>query len=100
MKRKRIKDLAYQRIERLIAIACSNASKDLSLAKRQAEIARRISMRYRVRMPYHIKQLFCKNCKQFIVPGINARVRIGRSNIKAIRITCLECKHVYRKVIK
>ncbi len=89
-----------QRIELLIKNALSIASCDLELAEKVAMIAKRISMKYRIRLPYEIRQLFCKKCKRFIVPGINARVRIGRSSISAIRITCLECNHVYRKIIK
>jgi ribonuclease P protein subunit RPR2 len=50
-------------------------------------------------MPYSIRQLYCKNCKKFIVPGRTARVRVGRSSTRAIRITCLLCGHIYRKVI-
>ncbi|MEM2855913.1 MAG: hypothetical protein QW416_02275 [Candidatus Nitrosocaldaceae archaeon] len=96
----KVKDLATHRIEIIIKNSLESARYDLKLAQMQAMIAKRISMRYRVRLPYEIRQLFCKKCKRFIVPGINARVRIGRSNIKAIRITCLECNHIYRKIIK
>lgn len=96
----KVKDLATHRIEIIIKNSLESARYDLKLAQMQAMIAKRISMRYRVRLPYEIRQLFCKKCKRFIVPGINARVRIGRSNVKAIRITCLECNHIYRKIIK
>jgi|FaiFalFF_MnMetaG_3_1042247.scaffolds.fasta_scaffold00054_23 ribonuclease P protein subunit RPR2 len=65
----------------------------------QARLIKRISMRYRVRLPYEIRQLFCKKCKRLIVPGITARVRVGHSSIKAVRITCMHCNHVYRKII-
>jgi ribonuclease P protein subunit RPR2 len=97
---KRFKDLALERIYRIIDIAKETALYDLELANKQASIAKRISMRYKVRLPYEIRMLFCKRCKRFIVPGINSRVRIGRSNVKAIRISCLECNHIYRKIIK
>ncbi len=97
--KKHIKDLAIQRIYRIIDIALATARYDLELAERQAMIAKRISMKYRVRLPYEIRQLFCKRCKKFIVPSINARVRMI-TNPKAVTIRCLECNHVYRKIIK
>ncbi len=97
---KRFNDLAIERIYRIIEQAKKTAIYDLELANEQAKIAKRISMRYKVRLPYEIRQLFCKRCKRFIIPGINASIRIGRSNIKAIRIRCLECENIYRKIIK
>jgi len=50
-------------------------------------------------MPYELRINFCKQCKNFIAPGINSRIRLGRTPLKAIRITCNFCEHTYRKVI-
>lgn len=93
------KDLAIQRIEIILANALENAKYDPELAEKEAMLARRISTKYRVRLPYHLRQLFCRKCKGFIIPGRTARLRIGRSTTKAVRITCLRCGHTYRKVI-
>jgi len=94
------RDLATQRIEVLVQNALETAKSDAELAQKQAMLAKKISTKFRVRLPYEIRQLYCKKCKRFIVPGVDARVRIGRANVKAIRITCLKCGHVYRKIIK
>ncbi|MGH9921467.1 MAG: ribonuclease P protein component 4 [Nitrososphaerales archaeon] len=94
------KDLAMQRIEILVQNALETVKSDTELAQKQAMLAKKISNKFRVRLPYEIRQLYCKNCKRFIVPSIDARVRIGRSNVKAVRITCLRCGHIYRKIIK
>ena len=94
------KDLALQRIELLVRNALETAKSDPELAQKQAMLAKKISTKFRVRLPYEIRQLYCKKCKTFIVPGINARVRIGRTNVKAVRITCLKCGHIYRRPIK
>lgn len=94
------KDLALQRIELLVRHALETAKSDAELAQKQAMLAKKISNKFRVRLPYEIRQLYCKKCKGFIVPGVNARVRIGRTNVKAVRITCLKCGHVYRKITK
>jgi len=94
------KDLAIQRIEILLKNALETAKLDADLAQKQAMLAKKISTKFRVRLPYEIRQLYCKKCKRFIVPGVTARVRIGRANVKAVRITCLKCGHVYRKITK
>ena len=91
--------IALERMYILINNAISNARSDPDLAKMQADLARRISTHQRIRMPYELRMNFCKQCKSFIVPGVNARVRIGRTHLKSIRITCNFCEHTYRKVI-
>jgi len=93
------KKIALERMYILVKTAISNARSDPNLAEKQANLARRISTRYRIRMPYELRINFCKKCKKFIVPGINSRIRIGRTPLKSIRITCNFCEHTYRKVI-
>jgi ribonuclease P protein subunit RPR2 len=96
-KRPQVKELAKERITILIANALKE--RDDEIADKQAKLARKIAMRFRIRLPYEIRQLFCKKCKAFMVPGKSSRVRIGRANTKAIRITCLRCGHTYRKIL-
>ncbi len=88
-----------ERMQILIDNAISNARTDPELSQRQASIARRISSKYKIRMPYDLRIVFCKKCKSFIAPGINSRVRLGRSSVKSIRISCNYCGHTYRKLI-
>ncbi|MEO2200647.1 ribonuclease P protein component 4 [Candidatus Nitrosomarinus catalina] len=83
----------------LIDNAISNARTDPELSQRQASIARRISSKYKIRMPYDLRIVFCKKCKSFIAPGLNSRIRLGRASVKSIRISCNFCGHTYRKVI-
>ena len=91
--------VAEERILILIRSAFQKIDDDYELANSQAQIAKKIAKRLRLKLPYDIRQLYCKKCKQFIVPGFNCRVRIGRSKIKALRITCLLCNNVYRKLL-
>ena len=93
------KEIAAQRILILFDSAISNDRNNPKLAERQAQIARQISMRFKIKMPWQIQTSFCKKCKKFIVPSISSRVRIGRSSVKSIRITCNFCNHTYRKLI-
>ena len=88
-----------ERMQILIDNAISNARTDPKLSQRQASIARRISSKYKIRMPYHLRMVFCKKCKSFIAPGLNARIRLGRTSVKSIRISCNLCGHTYRKII-
>ncbi len=88
-----------ERMQILIDNAITNARTDTELSQRQASIARRISTKYKIRMPYHLRIVFCKKCKSFIAPGINSRIRLGRASVKSIRISCNLCGHTYRKII-
>ena len=88
-----------ERMQILIDNAISNARKHPELSQRQASIARRISTKYKIRMPYHLRMVFCKKCKSFIAPGINSRIRLGGASVKSIRISCSLCGHTYRKII-
>lgn len=88
-----------ERMQILIDNAISNARTDPELSQRQASIARRISSKYKIRMPYDLRIVFCKKCKSFIAPGINSKIRLGRASVKSIRISCNYCGHTYRKLI-
>jgi len=94
-----VKKIALERMHILIENAISNAKTNPKLSQRQASLARKISTRHKVKMPYVIRMVFCKKCKSFIAPGVNSKIRVGRSTIKSIRITCNFCGHTYRKVI-
>jgi len=90
------KEIARERIEVLFKIAeeeFSNNRKDL--ANRYVELARKISMRYNVRIPKELKRKFCKRCHSYIKPGVNSRTRV-RSEKKYVLVTCLECGHKMR----
>ena len=92
-----VKEIAMERIDILVKSALKE--KDESLAAKQAQQAKKIAMRFRVRLPYEARQLYCKRCKAFVVPGRSSRVRVGRANTRAVRITCLRCGHTYRKIL-
>jgi len=92
--------IAMERMQILIDNATMNARTDPELSQNQASIARRISTKYKIRMPYHLRMVFCKKCKSFIAPGIDSRIRLGRTSVKSIRISCNLCGHTYRKIIR
>ncbi len=106
--RRRINDIALQRIERLLALAESeamraknedeSASDMMRRCNRYVELAMKIGMRYRVRIPKHLKMRICKNCRSYLVPGRNARVRLRKGEY--ITTTCLSCGAEIRRPYK
>lgn len=89
------KIIAGRRIEELFELAKEEALKErLDRADRYVEIARKIGMKYRVRIPKKYKLLFCKRCYRFLLPGITARVRIVKGKIT---IYCFYCRS-YRRI--
>ncbi len=97
MKKNITKQIALQRVKTLIKFALD--SKD-GFSDNYIDTAKKIIMKHKLKIPFEYKILFCKNCKKFIIPGKNSIIRIGRSRIKALRITCKLCGHTYRKIIQ
>ena len=94
-----LRKIALERMEILLNNAIKNSREDPKLSQRQALLAKKISTKHRIRMPYDLRILYCKKCKSFIAPGVNSKIRLGRTSVKSIRITCNFCGHTYRKII-
>ncbi len=90
-KSKEQQDIARSRIKQLFEQA--ELSKDKKLQNRYVELARKISMKYKVRMPPGLRRRFCKHCYSYLVVGKNCRVRNYGSKTT---YTCLECKKFMR----
>jgi len=87
--------IAMERVHILFRLAKEVVSKEPQLAQRYADIARRIAMRTRLRLPVEYRRLICRHCKSFIYPGVNCRVRIKQRREPHVVITCLNCgKHM------
>lgn len=80
--------LARERIAILFARAAEFFPSDPSVSDRCVELARRISMRQRVRIDTSFRRQFCRHCHRFLVPGRNVRVRIHH---RRVVITCGGC---------
>jgi len=92
---KNTKQIALQRIQTLFNLAKETIREDPRLAQRYVEIARKIAMRTRLRLPKEYRRMVCRHCKSFILPGVNCRVRIQPKMEPHIVITCLNCgKHM------
>jgi ribonuclease P protein subunit RPR2 len=85
------KRIALERVERLFELAEQMLHEDANLSQRYVELARKIAMRERVKMPKEFKRMVCKHCKKFIYPNISCRVRIRPRREPHVVITCLFC---------
>ena len=98
MRRKHQKPEKFQRIagERigiLFGQAEEMFSEDKSLSNRYVRLARKIAMRYKVKIPNNLKRSFCKSCHKFLVPGANLRIRSHKGRTI---YCCLECRNIMR----
>ncbi|MGQ9506634.1 MAG: ribonuclease P protein component 4 [Candidatus Bathycorpusculaceae bacterium] len=89
------KRIAMQRIKTLFHLAKENIHKDQALAQRYVDLARKIAMAAKVRLPREYRRQVCRHCKSFILPGVNSHVRIKKQREPHVVITCLNCgKHM------
>lgn len=86
--------VAQERISDLFALAETEArAAGSALPNRYVTLARRIGMRYNVRLLSEYRDLYCRGCSIFWVEGrtVRTRLRAGRQ----VR-TCLVCGRVRR----
>lgn len=76
-----VRRIAASRIATLLYLAeirtLEKTESAKKLAKRYVGIARRISSHYKVPFPDSLKFKTCKNCNNFLVPGINCGVVVA-----------------------
>jgi len=100
MKRSIIEDIARQRIDRLMGMAERVSLKDISLADRYAELAFKIAMRARVRLPRKYKLRICRKCRKYLLPGVTASIRIRSRRETHLVVRCLRCGYMRRYIIR
>lgn len=62
-------------------------------ADRYVDLARRVGMRYNVRVPPNYRRRFCRGCYRYLQPGVTSRTRLNRGKVVT---TCLRCGHKSR----
>ncbi len=93
--RSAVSAIAKERIKILLSQARLNLEHDPKLSRRYTELAKKISMRTKVRIPPGDKRYVCKSCGLPLIPGKNARIRVLPGNPRIV-ITCLTCGHFRR----
>jgi len=91
-----IKDIAVQRIEKLLQLAIETYNRDPELSRKYVELAVRVKKKANVRLKKNLKLLYCKKCFTPLIPGVTSRVRIRQNRFSHITITCLNCGYVKR----
>lgn len=92
--KRRRKQIARERIDRLFHQAEKQAlTGNMELAHRYIALARKLSMRYLVRLTSKQRRRICSHCYRYLMPGTNCRVRAGDQRLT---ITCQECGGVTR----
>lgn len=98
--KEKINKIAKKRIEKLFELAIEMFHERPDLSQRYVEIARKIAMKARVKLPKNKHLLICRHCKKFIFPGISSRIRIQKRREPHIVITCLHCGGYMRKPLR
>ncbi len=93
--RSEVAQIARERIGILLVQAKEKLSQSPELSRRYVELARKTSMRTKVRIPKESKHYLCKNCGLPMVLGTNARLRLRPGNQRII-ISCLSCGAIRR----
>ncbi len=87
------KEIATQRIHKLFYEAKQIFNTDSKLSDRYVHLARKIAMKFKVRIPPILKRKFCKHCYTYLVPSKNLRIRLHKSRVIYL---CLKCKRFMR----
>ncbi len=91
------KRIAKERIQILFDQADNIFKKNPSLANRYVTLARKLSMKAKVRIPSNLKRKFCKHCYKYLKPSVNARIRTQKGKLVYY---CLNCKKFTRIPLK
>ena len=89
-------EIAKKRIKFLFEEAKESFKKNSRLSDKYVKIARRIAMKYKIRLSSELKRKVCKNCHKYLAPGVNCRVRIHKHRVIYY---CFGCKHFMRYTI-
>ncbi|MCI4318639.1 MAG: ribonuclease P [Thermoplasmata archaeon] len=90
--------IAHERIGDLFAAAAvESRGPHPELAHRYVRLARRIGMRYNVRLPVEYRELYCRACSSFWSEGVTVRTRLRQG--RRVR-TCLLCGATRRARIR
>ncbi|MFB6159560.1 MAG: ribonuclease P protein component 4 [Haloferacaceae archaeon] len=77
-----------ERIDRLADLAREAArTRDHERARAYVRLARRIAERNRCELPRRFKRFTCDRCDAYLVPGVNARVRLQSGHV-VVRCDC------------
>lgn len=89
--------IARERIAILFGEAAKCFFQDPGQSHRYVALAKKISMKQRVRLDREYRRQFCHHCGRFLVPGANTRIRIHHGRVV---VTCLSCRKQMRYPVR
>ena len=92
-KPKWVKKMVLQEIKAFFDRARTAFKTDRRFANEHVRKARRLSMKFKVKLPRELKRRFCKHCYSYLMPSVNLRVRTKNGKVVYY---CLECKRFTR----
>lgn len=92
-KKKNDRKIAKERINTLFKKADKAFKREPVLAHKYIHSARKLAMKFKIRIPSELKRRICKHCYRYLVPNINCRIRTNKGSIIYY---CLECKKYMR----
>ena len=96
-KSRELQKIAKKRIKFLFKLAKEVFKEDSNLSDKYVKLARRIAMKYKIRLTPELKKRFCKHCHKYLVHSVNCRVRLHKHRLIYY---CISCKHFMRHPIK
>jgi ribonuclease P protein subunit RPR2 len=79
-----------ERIDRLQALAREATREgDVDRSREYVRLARRVAERHRLSLPRTFRRFTCDACDAYLVPGVNARVRLQSGHV-VVRCDCGE----------
>ncbi|HWQ67026.1 MAG TPA: ribonuclease P protein component 4 [Methanospirillum sp.] len=85
--------LANERIQILFIQAARFFTENPAWSNRCVDLARRIAMKERVRIPRDLRRQYCRHCYTYFKPGVTVRTRIHRGRVV---VTCESCGYQRR----
>ena len=99
MKTRRAKEDAASLVAFLTESAVNLSHTNPAMAREQAALARRVKLKFNVRLDPSLTRFTCRGCNGLLVPGVNARGRLGHGKQTVLRVTCADCGRVNRRVV-
>ena len=91
------KRIAVERIRTLFREAEGMFKKRPDLSELYVDLAKKISLKYKIDIPPHLKRRMCKKCGAFLSPGKTCSIRTHQGKLV---YHCLKCKGMTRVPIK
>jgi len=87
------RELAMEHIRSLFEQAERRFREDKALAHRYMQVAWRIAMKYKVKLPLALRRRICKHCHHYLQQGVNCRTRLTQGKVVYY---CGDCRHFMR----